>query len=198
MSKTQNFAGAGHTEAAEYFKQVSGALLGIPVAEFVAGCDAICTALKAGGMLFVAGNGGNSAAASHVVNDMLKSAHSHSGDTFRAMSLCDNVPVITATGNDNAFTEIFSVPLSRMARTGDVLLVMSASGNSPNILAVLEAARARGIVSVGFYGMGGGAAVPLTTFPVVVPSSDYGPIEDAHLAMCHALSAHYRDFSSQS
>ena len=148
--------------------------------------------------VFVIGNGGSAATASHMMNDLCKGPLGHdpaaegslAWKRFRVLALTDNVPLLTAWANDAEFNSVFSEPLQNFARAGDVLLAISASGNSPNILAAVDVARRMKLQVVGFTGFGGGKLAQLADLAIVVPSNEYGPVEDVHLVLDHILTSY--------
>ena len=142
---------------------------------------------RQGNTIFVAGNGGSAATASHLALDLQKAARAPNGAGTRAISLADNAGLITAWGNDTTFDRVFAEQLEALARRGDALVVISVSGNSPNLLALLQSARCLGLVTVGLLGRSGGAARTLVDAAVLVPSEDYGWVETAHVALHHVL-----------
>lgn len=147
--------------------------------------------------IFVAGNGGSAATASHMTADFQKTTLGKIPDQLpkrlRAIALSDNMPVVTAWGNDFHYDRIFAEQLRTLANPGDLLIVITASGNSPNIIAALEAAREIGVKTVGFLGFTGGKAKALCDVSVVVPSENYGVIEDAHSIFMHMVTAAVRE-----
>ena len=142
--------------------------------------------------VFIAGNGGSAATASHMANDLQWGLARLGRPGLRAIALADNIPLLTAIANDRSYEDVFSVQLESLADAGDVLIVISGSGNSPNVVRAVEAARRKGLVTVGFLGMTGGKLRSMVDVPVVVPSDDYGPIEDLHLMFDHLCTAHLR------
>lgn len=146
--------------------------------------------------VFIAGNGGSAATASHMACDLAKTTLGHSptpgAKRFRAIALTDNVPLITAWGNDVSYDCIFAEQLRNLARRGDLLVVITASGNSPNILEVVKAARELGVVSLGLLGFNGGAVKELLDHSVVARSDNYGYIEDAHTVLNHLITAFFK------
>lgn len=142
--------------------------------------------------VFLAGNGGSAATASHMASDLLWGLPRAGLPALRALSLTDNVPAFTAIANDAGFEHAFAAQLDALARKDDLLIVISASGNSANVVAAAEVARKRGLRTVGFLGMGGGRLRDLVDVPVVVPSNDYGPIEDVHMIFDHLALAYLR------
>ena len=137
--------------------------------------------------IFIAGNGGSAATASHWTNDLNKGTITAGRHRFRAIALTDNVPLITAWGNDAAYDRIFIEQLTNFVRPHDVFVAISGSGNSPNILAAVQWARDAGAVTVGLTGRDGGRLRGLVDCGVVVPAGEMEQIEDVHLALSHAL-----------
>jgi D-sedoheptulose 7-phosphate isomerase len=137
------------------------------------------TAHDGGGSLFIIGNGGSAGMASHMAADACKNGH------LRAMSFSD-VALLTATANDLAYEQVFALPLERLARPGDLLIAISSSGNSPNILRALESSRTIGLRAVTLTGMdGGNRARTLGDLNFYVPLSRYGWTESAHQVILH-------------
>jgi D-sedoheptulose 7-phosphate isomerase len=144
--------------------------------------------------VFVIGNGGSAATASHMMNDLCKGTIGHKGDAtwprFRVVALTDNVALMTAWANDTDYNHIFSEPLRTLAQPGDVLVAISASGNSPNIIAAVEAAKQMGVKIVGLAGFGGGRLAQLADVAFVVASDEYGPVEDVHMILDHIITGY--------
>ena len=138
--------------------------------------------------IFIAGNGGSAATASHMVVDLNKLTVVEGVPSLRAISLSDNIPSITAWANDMAYESIFSKQLEGMAAPGDVLIAISTSGMSRNVLRAVEVAAARGLTSIGLTGPTGGLIKDLVDICVMVDSEQTGQIEDVHLAIGHMLS----------
>ena len=136
---------------------------------------------------FVFGNGGSAANASHFVTDMGKGASDKLQRRFRIMSINDNTPWITALGNDYAYDQIFVKQLMNFARPGDVLLTMSVSGNSPNLVKALEWGSQNQLHTIALVGAKRGRLADLAHQTVVIASDHYGRVEDAHMTICHLL-----------
>jgi D-sedoheptulose 7-phosphate isomerase len=137
------------------------------------------TAHDAGGQLYIIGNGGSAGMASHMAADACKNGH------LRALSFSD-VALLTATANDLSYEQVFSLPLERLARPGDLLIAISSSGNSPNIVRALESSRTMGLRAVTLTGMdGGNRARTLGDLNFYVPLSRYGWTESAHQVILH-------------
>jgi D-sedoheptulose 7-phosphate isomerase len=138
--------------------------------------------------IFIIGNGGSAATASHMTCDLAKGATVPGKRRVRALSLTDNVAHMTAIGNDIGYERIFTEQLANLAEPGDLLVAFTASGNSPSILDALRWARAHGVATVGVLGFDGGAAAGLSDLAVIAHSRNYGFVEDFHLILEHALS----------
>jgi D-sedoheptulose 7-phosphate isomerase len=180
----------------QYFADLNSALTALPEADICGAAELIESAFLAGKQVFIAGNGGSAATASHMACDFAKTTlgKSHERISFRikAIALSDNVPAITAWGNDVSYDLVFSEQLRNLANEGDLLVVITCSGNSPNILETLKAAKELGLQTLGLLGFAGGKALPLCDKSIVVCSEDYGVIEDAHSILNHLLTAHMK------
>jgi D-sedoheptulose 7-phosphate isomerase len=141
--------------------------------------------------IFFIGNGGSAATASHFANDLSIGTNEYD-KPFRAFSLTDNVPILTAIGNDFGYDEIFVRQLRAIGKSGDLLIGISASGNSPNLLKAFEYARSIGITTVAITAFDGGKMKALASQGIHVPTDlkEYGPAEDAHLVLDHLVSAY--------
>jgi D-sedoheptulose 7-phosphate isomerase len=139
--------------------------------------------------VFVFGNGGSAANASHFACDLGKGTIQPNLPRFKITCLNDNVPTLTAYANDTGYENIFAEPLMTHSERGDLAIAFSASGNSPNIVRAMQAARTRGLESIGFTGFSGGTVKSLLDINFHVPSDSFGHVEDLHLAAAHAVCA---------
>jgi D-sedoheptulose 7-phosphate isomerase len=142
--------------------------------------------------VYVIGNGGSAATASHLVCDLVKTAHVDGYAPLRAFALVDGTPLLTAWANDRAYEQAFAEQLAALVEPLDVVIAISASGNSPNILAGLKAASALGAHTIGLLGFDGGAALDLVDIAIHIPCNSYGLVEDTHAAIGHAITAAIR------
>ena len=142
---------------------------------------------KRGAGVFLAGNGGSAANANHLANDLLYGANSGGNGALRVHSLSANPSVMTCLGNDTKFENIFAQQLEALAVPGDLLLAFSGSGNSPNIVQVLAAARRLKVFSVSFLGFDGGQAKALSDLALHFPVHDMQVAEDLHMIAGHLL-----------
>ena len=145
-----------------------------------------------GRSVFILGNGGSASTASHMAADLVKNTIGPNMRRFRIMSLNDNIPLLTALSNDLGYDNMFAEQLQNLIQPGDVLIVISGSGNSPNVLKAMEYARSRSAQVAALLGFGGGKAAELADLVVLIDSDDYGVVEDAHLIINHILVEHFR------
>ena len=143
--------------------------------------------------IFIIGNGGSASTASHMMNDLTKFTAFPGFKRIRAIALTDNVPLMTAYGNDQSYEEIFEEQLRTLMRAGDVLVAISGSGNSPNVLRAVEYARAIGARTVGLCGSPGGMLAATADVRVVIPAIHIGQQEDGHLILNHAIAMALRE-----
>lgn len=142
-------------------------------------------ALAAGGTLLVCGNGGSAAIASHVAAEFIGKCI-HDRDALPAVSLAESLSSITAVGNDYGYEHVFARGLAALGRPGDVLLAMSTSGRSPNVLAALDLARARGILTIVLTGSRGSGLAGRADHVLVAPSQETPRIQEVHMLWTHA------------
>ena len=148
-------------------------------------CEA---ALRGGGKLFFCGNGGSAADAQHLATELLVRLRSRvERPSWPAIALTLDPAALTAGGNDYGFEDIFARPLSGLGRQGDVLFGITTSGRSANVIKALQVARGMGIGTIGFLGGDGGSAAPLCDVALIVPSSETARVQEAHIALGHAI-----------
>ncbi len=177
--------------AGAYLEYVSRVLKSIDVKEIGRFVATLLDARARGVTIFFIGNGGSAATASHFANDLSVGTNCYD-KPFRAISLTDNVAILTAVANDFGYEEVFVRQLRVLAKPGDVVVGISASGNSPNILRAFEYARGAGIRSVGLTSFDGGKMKSMADEGVHVPTApkEYGPAEDAHMILDHLVGAY--------
>jgi len=143
---------------------------------------------KAGGRtVFLMGNGGSAATASHVTNDLVKGCRVGDTPGFRAFCLGDSNALVTCLANDFSYEEIYSILLRTYAKTGDVVIAFSGSGNSPNIVHALTTAREMGLTTIGMGGRDGGKMKALCDVILIAPTDSMELLEDMHLVYFHDL-----------
>lgn len=149
---------------------------------------------RAGGrQIFVCGNGGSAATASHFVCDMVKGASYNRPSRFRIMALTDSLPTITAYSNDVSYDCVFVEQLKNFAQPGDLVMAISGSGNSPNVLAAMEYANSIGCRTIALTGRDGGKLGPMAQLNIQAPAPHMGRIEDAHMIVCHMIGYYFMD-----
>jgi len=145
------------------------------------------SARERGATIFLAGNGGSAANANHLATDLIYGANAQGKGTFRVHSLSANASVMTCLGNDTGYEDVFAKQLEALVQAGDLLLIFSGSGNSPNIVRVLESARRLKITSIAFLGYDGGKAKGLCDHALHFPIHDMQVAEDLHMIAGHLL-----------
>ena len=173
--------------AKDYFASLQTVLAQVDLSVIDRMAEAIWKNYERGGTLFIFGNGGSAALASHLACDFGKGTVAPNRKRFRAVSLADNVPLMTALANDIAYEDVFSEQLADLAGKGDAVLAISGSGNSPNVVKGLEQARKMGLQTLAVTGYSGGRVKPLSNICLLVPSDNMQHIEDIHLCATHAI-----------
>lgn len=142
--------------------------------------------LKSGGKILTCGNGGSAADAMHLAEELVGHFRNHR-PSLPAVSLVADATLLTCIGNDYGFDQVFSRQVEGLANTNDLLVCFSSSGNSPNILKALAAAKDKGVKSVALLGKGGGQARGKADLEIIVANSDSGRVQEAHTLILHAL-----------
>ncbi len=172
----------GHSLAALQQATQDEALLGA----LKAIADAITDALKSGHKLLIAGNGGSAADAQHIAAELV-GRYKSERSPLPAIALTTDTSALTAIGNDYGFARIFERQVAALGQTGDVLLAISTSGRSENILAAIHAAKARGLIVIGFTGASGGDMRALCDHILLSPGKDTATIQQIHMVAAHAI-----------
>ncbi|MEW6755037.1 MAG: SIS domain-containing protein [Candidatus Latescibacterota bacterium] len=176
-----------------YLQELSAAVAGLDLDGVRRIRDLCQTAREQGRQVFTCGNGGSAATASHLANDLGKGASCGRQQRFRVTALTDCVPWLTALANDISYEAVFAEQLRNLGQPGDLLIAISGSGNSPNVLAAVAAARELGMTSVGLTGFGGGKLARLVDVPLVVGCSHMGRVEDVHLVVAHLICYYFME-----
>lgn len=148
---------------------------------------ALQLALEEDRQVFVFGNGGSAANASHFATDLGKGSSDKIGKRFRVLSLNDNVSWMTALGNDYSYEDVFARQLMNYAQPGDIALALSVSGNSPNVVKAIEWGKSNGLLTIALVGKKRGRLAELAQHVIVIDSEHYGRAEDAQMGICHML-----------
>ncbi len=175
-------------DAKQYFDELQRVMISFSKDGIEKIADTLVRAYDAGRTVYLCGNGGSAALASHFACDLGKgTAYCNGGKRLRALSLTDNLPTLTAWANDSSYEDVFSEQLRNFVQPGDVALAISGSGNSKNVLNALQVARGAGAATVGISGFQGGEMKSLCDICVMVPSNNMQIIEDLHLAIAHSI-----------
>jgi|SRR5919108_2797868 D-sedoheptulose 7-phosphate isomerase len=178
-----------HNTVSEYIRSFENILRRIDVDAVERVICCLLAARDRSATIYIAGNGGSAATASHWVNDLGKATKCVGRAPIRVMSLSDNISWLTALANDEGYQRVFSGQLDNFAQSGDVFIVISASGNSQNLIDAVELARKRGVITIGFLGFDGGALKEMVDECLWLPTEKgrYGLVESAHALLCHAI-----------
>ena len=171
----------------QYLDEIRETISRMPAEKINKVLDIIFEAYKNDKCLFIFGNGGSAATASHVVCDVAKGTVTPGKRRFKAMCLSDNAPLITAWANDTDYRNTFGEQLKKFVQPGDVALGLSFSGMSPNVINAFKTANDMGATSVLFSGRSGGEARKVAHVHILVPSDHMQQIEDIHAMLCHIL-----------
>jgi D-sedoheptulose 7-phosphate isomerase len=190
------FAPDPRAEIRQHITDLKAVLDSLPIDDVLGIIDALHHAYEQGGHVFIIGNGGSAATASHMACDLAKTALGrpiHPGaKRFKVISLTDNVPLLTAWGNDAGYELIFAEQLRNVANPGDLLIAITGSGNSLNIVEAVKAAKELGLRSIGLLGFDGGQVKDLVDQAVVIDSDNCGHIEDVHMVVNHLITVHFQ------
>lgn len=187
MSGKANVSGV----IAEYFNLFRRLIDSIDRDAIERATDLIRAARDSGGIVYIAGNGGSASTATHLANDLGKATKISGLRPIRALSMSDNTSWLTALGNDEGYDRVFAGQMENFAKPGDVLVVISTSGNSANLVKAVELARETGVKSIGVLGFEGGKLKGMVDECIWLPSpvGAYGPVESAHSVVVDLINA---------
>ncbi len=180
----------------EYLRQIQQVLSALPGDEIWEVVHVLLDGWHDNKQIFLLGNGGSATTASHFANDLNKGTALPGKPRFRAIALVDNVPLIMAWANDNGYENVFVEQMVNFLEAGDIVVGISGSGNSPNVLKAMQAARSARAVTIGFTGRDGGQLKSLVDHCIIVPSDDMKQIEDVHLILEHCICGALRQLIS--
>ena len=192
-SRTRSVKTAMADHVERYVGRLCGALHDLPVENLEELGELLFRAYLNERQVFTIGNGGSASTASHIAADLAKNTIGPNMRRFRITSLNDNVSVLTALSNDLGYEHVFVEQLINLIRPADMLIVVSASGNSANILRATDYAKSQSAHVVGLLGFDGGKAAGMVDLPILVPVSHYGAVEDVHLVVNHILVEYFRE-----
>lgn len=171
----------------DYIAQQRAALESIRVDEVESVISVFQKTLKEDRQIFVFGNGGSASNASHFITDLGKSASDKTFRRFRCLSLNENLSWITAIGNDYAYEDIYLRQLENYARPGDIVMVLSVSGNSPNLVKAFEYCKKQNMYTIALLGGKKGRLAELADQSIIINSTHYARVEDCHMHICHMI-----------
>lgn len=173
--------------AGEYFAELQRAAAAVPAEAIERAAAMLRAAIEADQQIFLAGNGGSAAIANHLVADYAKGLRNDTGWKPRVRSLSESASMLTATSNDLSYAESISFQLEGLGRPGDLLITISSSGDSENIVRAVSWAKMNGIVTLALTGFAGGRSAVMADVNLHVPSENYGVVEDTHQALLHLI-----------
>ena len=176
-----------------YLKDLSSLLTEVSQDEIARTVELFWDCYQRRARLIFCGNGGSAATASHLVCDFQKNVYLATQSAWEVLALTDSTPLITAWGNDTDYSNVFAGQVRCWARPGDLLVAISASGNSPNILAAVDAANEIGATTIGWSGYGGGKLAQTAQHNIVLHSRNMQQVEDAHMIVGHVIFCEIRD-----
>jgi D-sedoheptulose 7-phosphate isomerase len=176
----------------DYFASINRLLRSLDSQDIEKIVNILYAAYRSGKVVYIIGNGGSAATASHFACDLSKNVTFSSKKRFKAISLTDNISTITAYANDFSFGDVFSQQLVNLLRREDVVLFITASGSSENVVRAAEYATRNGAITIGFLGFEGGRIRKFLDSYIVVPSTDYGKIEGVHSILTHMITEYLK------
>jgi len=193
----KNVAVHDRLQAQEFTKNyrslIQGALNTIDLESVSAAIGLLEKARDTGRMIFVCGNGGSASTASHFACDMVKGASYGRSKRFRILALTDSLPTLTAYSNDVSYDCVFAEQLQNLASAGDVVMAISGSGNSPNVIRAVEYANSIGCETIALTGRDGGKLGLLAKLQIRVAEPHMGRIEDGHMVVCHMMGYYFME-----
>jgi D-sedoheptulose 7-phosphate isomerase len=175
-----------------YADQLAAAAKGVDPATLQAAADLITETIKRDGWVYACGNGGSAAIANHLHCDFTKGVATNTPYRPRIISLSAIIETITAIGNDISYADIFAYQLKQAGRAGDLLVTVSSSGDSENIVRAIDTAKAQGMRTLALTGFEGGRSRTMADVSIHVPAGNYGVVEDLHQSIMHVLAQFIR------
>lgn len=172
---------------ADYLSLVQKAVTELPEDKIRDAVETLKAAHADGRQVFLFGNGGSAATATHLAEDLQKGVRECTGKRFKVYSLAESAPLITAWANDTSYDNIFAAQLDCLLERGDVVIAISGSGNSPNVIKGVEKANEMGAITIGWSGFAGGKLATTAQRSIVVNSDNMQRIEDVHMILSHLV-----------
>lgn len=188
-----DMSGGVNHYVADYLETLRQLLAAVDTAQVARVVDTLFVAYRSDRRVVLCGNGGSASTASHLVCDLMKNILLDGGKPFEVVALTDSPALLSAWANDTEFAHVFAGQARTWLRTGDVLIAISGSGNSANVLRAVEVAQEVGATSIGFCGYGGGKLADLAQLNLVVDQPNMQQVEDLHLIFGHIVFSALRD-----
>jgi len=179
----------------EYINQKNDLLQKIDFKELDKIINLLKKSFKNNNILYTCGNGGSSSLADHFTCDFIKQTNNQTNLKVKSISLASNFSLISAIANDISYEEIFSFQIEKLCKKNDVLFLFSVSGNSPNLVEAIKAAKKIGVKTVSFTGFNGGKLAKMSDFNLNFPIANFGIAEDCHISIMHYLSQYLRNIN---
>lgn len=170
-----------------YYEQLQAVIADLDSKKIARVIEVLLEANERGSTIFIFGNGGSAATSTHFANDLAKGCSVEGCSRLRAISLTDNVALISALANDTGYENIFSYQLENLVRPRDIVIGISGSGNSPNVLKGIQVAREAGAYTIGFCGYGGGKLRGMVDLDITSDCLNMQQVEDLHMTLCHCI-----------
>ncbi len=194
MNQVDNMVDREADNMRSYLRGVVDSIEALPLEEIDRTIDALFDAYKQKAQIFIVGNGGSAATAIHFAGDLNKTTITDlSAPRFRARALAENISQVTAWANDITYEEIFSQQLMNFLEPNDLVVAISGSGNSPNILRAVEYANGRGALTIGLSGFAGGRLGELADIAIICRNMEMLQVEDLHSVVCHYITWELRE-----
>lgn len=190
MIDTENINEVTIMDMNAYRNELNAAISSLPLQEMQKIASLLVKARDSGKMIYVFGNGDSASNALHLVMDLNKGTQVPGKKLFKAMTLNENVPLMTAWCNDTAYDNIFKGQLENFLQSGDIVIGISGSGNSPNIIKAIDFARSKGAITIGLTAMGGGKLKSAAEHCILVNTNSMEIAEDAHFIIGHMIKMH--------
>jgi len=173
--------------AKKYLAELKKSIDDLPLNKIKEVADMLKSAYKASRHIFIMGNGGSAATASHFVCDLAKGTRVKGKKHFKVIGLTDNIPLLTAWSNDVSFKDVFKSQLENLLEKGDIVIIFTGSGNSPNVLEAAKYAKKKKAKTIAFTGFNGGKIKKLSDICLIMPSDNMERVEDLHLILEHLI-----------
>jgi D-sedoheptulose 7-phosphate isomerase len=177
----------------QYISDLDALLEKLPVEDIDRVVSLLEKTRESGSQVFIIGNGGSAATASHFACDLSKGTISEGKQRIKAFALTDNVHLLTAWANDTSYDMVFAEQINNYVEPGDVVIAISGSGNSPNVLNGITVAREKGAITIGLIGFNGGKLKDLVDIHIIAPIDNMERAEDIHLLVEHIITACLRE-----